>query len=288
MSQQPKLTQRTKSGLIVWSILALGIVLAPRIIRTYFPGDPIKIEIKTLKKIKLFRKAERKKQWNYKRNRYHTPPSKFNPNEYSLSQWMALGLTEKQANVVLKFCKYPLKSNADLKRIFVIPDALFERIKDSTFYPDKPSDKFQLQPSFPPEKQQLLVTRYEIETIDSTQLVSIKGIGPFYAKMIMRYERSLGGFLKPEQLLEVYKMTPEIYALLCARLDFSAPNIRQISINKASAEALDRHPYLNRWQANSIVKMRIQLGGFQSIQELRKSHLINAEDFEKLEPYVSL
>ena len=54
MSQQPKLTQRTKSGLIVWSILALGIVLTPRIIRTYFPGDPIKIEIKTLKKIKRF------------------------------------------------------------------------------------------------------------------------------------------------------------------------------------------------------------------------------------------
>jgi DNA uptake protein ComE-like DNA-binding protein len=106
--------------------------------------------------------------------------------------------------------------------------------------------------------------------------------------MIMRYERSLGGFLKPEQLLEVYKMTPEIYALLCDRLDFSVPNIRQISINKASVEALDRHPYLNRWQANSIVKMRIQLGGFQSLNELRKSHLINAEDFEKLEPYVSL
>jgi DNA uptake protein ComE-like DNA-binding protein len=272
----------------VWSILALGIVLAPRIIRTCFPGDPIKVEIKTLKKIKLFRKAQRKKQWNYKRKRYHTPPSKFNPNEYSLSQWMELGLTEKQANVVLKFCKYPLKSNADLKRIFVIPDALFERIKDSTFYPDKPSDKLQLQPSSHPEKQQLLTTRYGIETIDSTQLVSIKGIGPFYAKMIMRYERSLGGFLKPEQLLEVYKMTPEIYALLCDRLDFSVPNIRQISINKASVEALDRHPYLNRWQANSIVKMRIQLGGFQSLNELRKSHLINAEDFEKLEPYVSL
>jgi DNA uptake protein ComE-like DNA-binding protein len=272
----------------VWSILALGIVLAPRIIRTCFPGDPIKVEIKTLKKIKRFRRAERKKQWNYKRKRYHTPPSKFNPNQYSLSQWMALGLTEKQANVVLKFCKYPLKSNADLKRIFVIPDALFERIKDSTFYPDKPSDKLQLQPSSHPEKQQLLATRYGIETIDSTQLVSIKGIGPFYAKMIMRYERSLGGFLKPEQLLEVYKMTPEIYALLCDRLDFSVPNIRQISINKASVEALDRHPYLNRWQANSIVKMRIQLGGFQSLNELRKSHLINAEDFEKLEPYVSL
>ena len=286
MSQQPKLTQRTKSGLIVWSILALGIVLTPRIIRTYFPGDPIKIEIKTLKKIKRFKKAERKKQWNYRRNRYHIPPSKFDPNEYTLTQWMALGLTEKQANVVLKFCKYPLKSNEDLKRIFVIPEALYQRIKDSTIYPSKAPNRIPTNASTVQAEQQ--PKRITIGTIDSSKLVSIRGIGPFYAKMIMRYERALGGFHKKEQLLEVFKMNAETYEILCNKLDFSETLIRKISINKANAEELDRHPYLNRWQANSIVKMRIQLGGFQSLNELRKSHLINAEDFEKLEPYVSL
>lgn len=288
MKNHPNITPKTQKGLVLWSILALGIALSPRIIRTLYPGDPIAVEITVQKKIQAYKKTARKNAWNYKKKRYHAPPTKFNPNEYTKAQWMALGLSEKQAEVVIKFCKYPLKSNADLKRIFVIPDALFEQIKDSTFYPDHSSVTPQIQPIPPQEKKQQQTFYYRIETIDSTQLVSIKGIGPFYAKMIMRYERSLGGFLKPEQLLEVYKMTPEIYALLCARLDFSAPNIRRISINNATVEVLDRHPYITRWQANSIVKMRIQLGGFQSIQELRKSHLINAEDFEKLEPYVSL
>lgn len=288
MKNHPNITPPTQKGLVLWSILALGIALSPRIIRTLYPGDPIAVEITVQKKIQAYKKTARKNAWSYKKKRYHAPPTKFNPNEYTKAQWMALGLSKKQAEVVLKFCKYPLKSNADLKRIFVIPDALFEQIKDSTFYPDHSSVTPQIQPIPPQEKKQQQTFYYRIETIDSTQLVSIKGIGPFYAKMIMRYERSLGGFLKPEQLLEVYKMTPEIYAILCARLDFSAPNIRRISINNATVEVLDRHPYITRWQANSIVKMRIQLGGFQSIQELRKSHLINAEDFEKLEPYVSL
>lgn len=286
MSQQPKLTQRTKTGLIVWSILALGIVLTPRILRTCFPGDPIKIEIKTLKKIELFKKSERRKNSNSKWHRYHTPPSKFNPNEYSKAQWMALGLSEKQAVVVLKFCKYPLKSNDDLKRIFVIPEALYQRIKDSTVYPINVSANYHSkEPILRAEKQPKRIT---IGAIDSTTLVSIRGIGPFYAKMIMRYERALGGFHKKEQLLEVFKMKTETYEILCSKLDFSETHIRKISINKADAEELDRHPYVNRWQANSIVKMRIQLGGFQSLNELRKSHLINEEDFEKLEPYVSL
>lgn len=286
MSQQPKLTQRTKSGLIVWSILALGIVFTPRIIRTCFPEDPIKIEIKTLEKIKLFKKSERRKQWNNKRNRYHIPPSKFNPNEYTKAQWMALGLSEKQAVVVLKFCKYPLQSNEDLKRIFVIPEALYQRIKDSTIYPQRVHASYPpKEPTLHAEKQPKRIT---IGAIDSAKLVSVRGIGPFYAKMIMRYERALGGFHRKEQLLEVFKMNTETYEILCDKLDFSETHIRKISINKATAEELDHHPYLNRWQANSIVKMRIQLGGFQSLHELRKSHLINAEDFEKLEPYVSL
>jgi DNA uptake protein ComE-like DNA-binding protein len=168
----------------------------------------------------------------------------------------------------------------------VIPEALYQRIKDSTIYPNKapihtPTNLSTLQP----EKQPKRIT---IGAIDSAKLVSIRGIGPFYAKMIMRYERALGGFHKKEQLLEVFKMNGETYELLCSKLDFSETQIRKISINKATAEELDQHPYVNRWQANSIVKIRIQLGGYQSLNELRKSHLINAEDFEKLEPYVSL
>lgn len=286
MINQPKLTQQTKLGLILWSILALGIVLTPRIIRTCFPGDPIKIEVTTLKKINQFKKAERKRLVTFKRNRYRVPPSKFNPNEYTKAQWMALGLTEKQADVVLKFCKYPLKSNEDLKRIFVIPEELYLCIKDSTIYPQKVHASYTpKEPVLHPEKQPQRIT---IGAIDSTKLVSIRGIGPFYAKMIMRYERALGGFYKKEQLLEVFKMNTETYEILCSKLDFSETHIRKISINKATAEELDQHPYVNRWQANSIVKIRIQLGGYQSLYELRKSHLINAEDFEKLEPYVSL
>ncbi|MFM7595217.1 MAG: ComEA family DNA-binding protein [Flavobacteriales bacterium] len=286
MSQQPKLTERTKRGLVIWSILAFGIVITPRIIRTWFPGKPIKIEIKTLEKIAHFKQSERKTHRYYARNRYCTPPCKFNPNEYTLNQWMALGLTQKQAEVVLKFCKYPLRSNDDLKRIFVIPEALFFRIKDSTIYPQNvPVTNVKADIKTLPNKRFLKI---KVSSMDSSSLVTIKGIGPFYAKMIMRYERALGGFIKKEQLLEVYKMNPETYEILCNKLDFSETQIRKISINKANIEALEKHPYLNRWQANSIVKIRLQLGGYQSIQELRKSHLINAEDFEKLEPYVSL
>jgi DNA uptake protein ComE-like DNA-binding protein len=286
MIKAPQTTNRTKIGFILWTLLLAIVTFTPRFIRTFFPEEPFKISVTTDKQIKTYRKTSYTRQRSYRLKRYRVPPCRFNPNEYTLEQWMYLGLTRKQAAVVLKFCKYPLTSNKDLKRIFVIPEELFNAIKDSTYYPiSQPTYHFSDVKEKTPSKQLELVS---IQDLDSVSLLSIQGIGPYYAKMIMRYEKALGGFHAKEQLLEVYKMNDATYAILCKHLDFSHPKIRKISINYASADALEKHPYISRWQANSIVKMRIQLGGFQSIQELRKSHLISEEDFDKLEPYVSL
>jgi DNA uptake protein ComE-like DNA-binding protein len=120
------------------------------------------------------------------------------------------------------------------------------------------------------------------------ELMKIKGLGPFYAKQIIKYQKQLGGFLRKEQILEVWKMTPEIYAQIQAQISCETSTIRKLSINQASAEELQAHPYLNWNQANSIVKMRIQKGGFKSIEEIRESVIIDQETFEKVRPYLSL
>ena len=67
--------------------------------------------------------------------KYKTAPEKFDPNEYKVEDWMNLGLSEKQSKVVVRFAKNEIRSNADLKRIFVLPTELYELIKDSTIYP---------------------------------------------------------------------------------------------------------------------------------------------------------
>ena len=94
--------------------------------------------------------------------------------------------------------------------------------------------------------------------------------------------------MRKEQLLEVWKMTPEIYAQIQDKISCESSEIKQLSINQASAEELQAHPYLNWNQANSIVKMRMQKGGFKSIDEIRQSVIIDQETFEKVRPYLSL
>lgn len=288
--QIPHLTPNTTKGGLLWVIFILLLAMIPRIYQWLNPASTIIVSKSIEKKMASYtkEKAYYKAKKHQQNLRFKSPPHKFNPNEYSVADWMYLGLSLKQSNVVISFCKKPLKSNEDLKKIFVIPSELFDLIKDSTFYP-----------SIMPQKQKPLyrneITRVAkpfvsimVGKMDSTSLVQISGIGPFYAHMIMQYERALGGFYKKEQLMEVYKMTEEIFLVLCKHIDFSNPKIRKISINAADFQLLNKHPYIDKWQANSIINMRKQLGGYQNIKELQKSHLISAEDFVKLEPYVSL
>ena len=43
----------------------------------------------------------------------------------------------------------------------------------------------------------------ELNQADSLQLISIKGIGPFYSKQIIKYRKQLGEFLNYNQFSEI-------------------------------------------------------------------------------------
>jgi competence ComEA-like helix-hairpin-helix protein len=233
------------------------------------------------------KKFEKRNYSNYysKKKKYKAPDSKFNPNTYTLSDWINLGLSEKQSVVVLKFTSRGIYSEEDLKRIFVIPDVLFELIRDSVVYPERIQNTPN-QESF--KKQAKQITLINLNTADTTEFMKIYGIGAFYAKQIIRYREKLGGFFKKEQLLEVWKMTPEAYDKIKDHVFISEKDVKRININSVTIEVLKVHPYLKWNQANSIVKMRIQRNGFKNIEEIKESVLIDSETYEKLFPYLSL
>ena len=196
----------------------------------------------------------------------------FDPNQYQKNDWIKLGLSEKQVAVVLKFTEKGLYSNDDLEKIIVIPYTLFNIIKDSTYYPIAPTKKQEFT------EKKLLVT-HEIElninTASEKDLLGIKGLGPYFAKAILKYKAELGGFVRKSQLMEIFKMSNESYDKIAPYLTINPSDVRTININEATVEELNAHPYLNWGQANSIVKMRMQKVGFKDINEIKQSHLID-------------
>jgi DNA uptake protein ComE-like DNA-binding protein len=289
----PYISKRNRQALVLVIFLSIIIVYIPRIVLTFDNSETtIKISdaeiAETENKIASYRK-NRKSTYAYnreKKSRYHLPPSKFDPNTYELSDWMQLGMTEKQAKVVLKFTSRGLKSNEDLQRVFVISDELFDMIKDSTFYPT-------FEKSVTPEKKSFTKTEkpkivVELNAANQEDLMKIPGIGESFAKWIINYRTRLGGFSKPGQLLEVWKIDAEKYAQIEPYVTVNVNQISKLKLNLTTVEELKKHPYMNWNIANSIIKIRERKRGFKSVEEIKESVIIDEECFEKLKPYLSL
>ncbi len=275
---------KNKKGVAALLIISLIIVFTPRFL-SYF-NAPLHLVI-TRTQVELLQKRQAKYAYkyksHYKRKTYKTAPKRFDPNNYLEADWSALGLSLKQVAVVMNFTKRGLYSNDDLKKIFVIPPALYELIKDSTFYPTKENKPYEVK-----LEKQIALKSLLLNTAVSTDLEQIKGIGPFYAKMILKYRDALGGFVDKNQLLEVYKMTPEVVAIIENNCIIDPSFCRKININTVTALELQAHPYLDWSQANSIVKMREQKKFYRNVNEILESHLIDENTFLKLLPYLSL
>jgi DNA uptake protein ComE-like DNA-binding protein len=279
---------RNRRGVFIFLLIALAFVFAPRILMSLKSDEKIKLTAEEIKELRTESAREQKKfEHRFKkkeRRKYKVPANRFDPNQYSKSDWMKLGLSEKQADVVISFTKRGINSNEELSKIFVIPEELFDMIKDSTVFPEKVIAKSTAERSLKPRKN----ISVKINSADQTDLETIPGVGPFYAKNILKYRERLGGFVRKEQLLEVWKMDVEKYAAIEGFIEVEPGKARKIELNTASAEELKSHPYLNWNIANSIVKIRSKKGKFTSVDEIRESVLIDEELFEKIKPYLSL
>ena len=284
------ISKKSRRGLTALFLLAFIVVLLPRLYVYFLRVDTVLINkpiIEIEAKINTSKSKEEKNIYPKKKKKlvYRSPKGKFDPNEYTHEDWMYLGLSEKQTNVIMRFLNHKIYTNEALKKIYVLPDTVYHLIKDSTVYP---AHIFDEKETFVKKKSPSINTILELNTIDSLELISINGIGPFYASQIINYRNKLGGFYKREQLMEIWKMKEETYQILMESLIIDTSTLQKIHLNTVSFEKLKNHPYLSYSQANSIVKMRTQLGRFDSISSIKKSKLINDDTFLRVRPYLSL
>ena len=224
---------------------------------------------------------QRKKE----KKQFKVPAERFDPNQLDLEGWMQLGLSKKQAEVVLNFAKRGLKSNEDLKKVFVLSDEFIDAIKDSTYYPEGKLYKRERDAVTATDTRQLFVP---VNEATEEQLMDIPGIGPFYAKKIVEYRGQLGGYVQKEQLMEIWKLDVEKFEEIRNFIQMDQTEIKKISLNEATIDELKAHPYISYSIANSIVKLRKQHGDYERIDEIKRSKLINEVLYSKLEPYLSL
>lgn len=206
---------------------------------------------------------------------------KFDPNLIAKKDWLKLGLSEKQTQIILNYRKAGGKffKNEDLRKIYSISKVQYKKLepfifirKTKTKTPNKIS---------PPKK-----TFIELNSADSMDLVSIYGIGPVLSSRIIKYRKLLGGYVHPSQLTEVYGIDSAKFQKI--KHNFTSCDTAKLillNINTADFKELLKHPYISYEFVKYIVNAR-KAEGFNSVEDLSVQTIIPDSVFRKLRPYL--
>jgi DNA uptake protein ComE-like DNA-binding protein len=108
----------------------------------------------------------------------------------------------------------------------------------------------------------------DINSADSMALLDLTGIGPSYARRIIKYREMLGGFAFRGQLMEVYGMDSARLNGFAGEIRIDTSRLRKLDINRATFKELLAHPYLDYDQVKAIAKFRDRRGVLESPGEL--------------------
>ncbi len=212
----------------------------------------------------------------------------FDPNLASAEDLGKLGLKSWQIARIQKFRNKGgvFRKKEDFSRIYGITAIQYERLEpyisiDSSFFTKRAPGRGMAIPR--PVRR---ILSFEINSADSLQLDSLFGIGPVLASRIIRYRNRLGGFVSLDQLKEVYGFPLQFYDSITAHLSVDTSRIAFIHLNTVSLEVLRKHPYLNIYQARSIIRFRELQGRFTGSGQVIENQLLPPEVWSRIKSYL--
>lgn len=218
----------------------------------------------------------------------------FDPNTATAEDWMRLGVREKTAKTIQKYISKGGKfyKPGDIKKIWglsesdaarLIPYVSIKKFEkeqlrfDQKKYPEKGgySDKYSIQ-------------KVDINLADTSQYISLPGIGSKLSKRIIAFREKLGGFYSIDQVGETYLLPDSTFQKIKQYLVLNSKAIKKININSASVDEMKSHPYIRYNIANAIFQYRQQHGNYHSVEEIKKIMTINDEIYNKASPYLTV
>lgn len=209
----------------------------------------------------------------------------FNPNKISEDSLLLLGIPPHLATRMVRYRSAGgrFSGPGSLMRIYGMDSALARRlgpwVETDASASTEPGATSRIVAAIP--------KRLDLNQADFGTLNALLGHNRQVVNRILRFREALGGFISPEQLLEVYDMDSVSLARLLPGAYVNANFIpRKININTASAGELAAHPYISQELAEAILTYRTVNGNLRDRTELSGFRLLTAEKLDRLQSYL--
>ncbi len=204
----------------------------------------------------------------------------FDPNTADISELLQLNFSSFQANNLVSYRNNGgrFKTATDLIKIYGIDSSFYNRISMYIKIEELATE---------PIITLADTLHFDLNSIDSVTLVKFQGIGPAYAKRILKYRNLLGGYYSKEQLKEIYNFPEETYFKIEHRLYTDTLKVNKLRINFVEYRELLRHPYFNKAQVKAILQRRERQGAFKDPNELEEIEGFDSELIKKIRPYIA-
>ncbi len=204
----------------------------------------------------------------------------FDPNTADIEELTELGFSKYQVNNLIGYRTNGGKFNkaSDLLKIYGVDSAFYLNI----------ADYIQINETI--EIAEISVSdtlMIELNSADSLTLVKLNGVGPSYAKRIIRYRNLLGGYCSNEQIGEIYNFPEETFLKIQNNIYVDTLKITKRRINFAEYSELVSHPYLNKEQVHALLNYRNRKGAFKTIEELRDIEGFDLKTIKRIAPYIT-
>lgn len=140
---------------------------------------------------------------------------------------------------------------------------------------------------------------FDPNTLDEKGLLAL-GIRPKTVQTILKYRNKGGKFRQPEDLQKIYglpsSLAKELIPYVRIANNTVAPlsktnqslSIPIININSATVEEWNQLPKMYPGLSNRIVKYRTAIGGFKTIESIKKTYGLNDSIYAAILPYLTI
>lgn len=214
----------------------------------------------------------------------------FDPNIATVTELRQLGLSEISSKRIAAYRRKGgvFRVKSDLLKIYGLDSSLYKRLYTYIKLPPRRVFQEKVRGSASPAQRTGRDDKtFDINSADTILLKSVYGIGPTLAARILRFRDALGGFVRKDQLYEVYGLDSAVVERLMA-VCFLDPDFtpRQLNINTAGERELAAHPYIRGKIAAALVTYRFQHGHFGSVNDIKRVSVIGTRGAERILPYI--